>query len=92
MPIHIDGVAYVSAADLLQDLGIARQTLWRWRKARKIPPGRRYRGRDVVFTKEEVEIIREYANRLEPAEPALGVSDVDQMSLFNTRPQKRNVS
>ena len=92
MPIHIDGVAYFSAADILQDLGVARQTLWRWRKARKIPQGRRYRDRQVVFTKEEVEIIREYANRLEPADAALGVSDVDQMRLFNARSEKRNVS
>jgi predicted DNA-binding transcriptional regulator AlpA len=91
MPIHIDGVAYFSAVDIQQELGVARQTLWRWRKARKIPQGRRYRDRQVVFTKEEVEIIREYANRLEPAETGLA-SGSDQMILFNSRTQKRNVS
>jgi predicted DNA-binding transcriptional regulator AlpA len=91
MPIQIDGVAYFSAADIQRDLGVTRQTLWRWRKARKIPQGRRYRDRQVLFTKEEVDVIHEYANRLEPADAALG-SDADQMSLFNARSQKRNVS
>lgn len=68
MPIEIEGVTYFSAADIHREIGITRQTLWRWRKAREIPQGRRYRGRKVVFTKQEIKAIREYANRLEPAE------------------------
>jgi predicted DNA-binding transcriptional regulator AlpA len=68
MPIKIQGVPYFSASDIQQDLGVARQTLWRWRKTRKIPQGCRYRDRQVVFTKEQVDAIREYANRLQPAE------------------------
>ncbi len=70
MPVEIEGVAYFNAADIHRDLGVARQTLWRWRKAGKIPAGRRYRDSQVVFTEQEVRAIREYSNRLEPAEIA----------------------
>jgi predicted DNA-binding transcriptional regulator AlpA len=86
MSIEIQGVAYFSATDIYRDLGIVRQTLWRWRRARTIPQGRRYRGRQIVFTKEEVEEIRQFANRLEPAE----LSDTDQLKLFNSTSVKRS--
>lgn len=66
MAIEIEGVRYYSATDVHEELGIARQTLWRWRKASKIPQGRLYRGYQVVFTAEEMAQIREFANRLEP--------------------------
>jgi hypothetical protein len=85
--VRIKKVDYYSAADIQQEIGVVRQTLWRWRKAKKILLGRLYRGRQVVFTKQEVEAIREYANRLEPAGP----SDSDQMKLFTNLP-KRGVS
>lgn len=68
MAIEISGVPYFNAADIQRDLGVARQTLWRWRKAGKIPQGRRYRDRQVVFTEQEVQAIREYSDRLEPAD------------------------
>ena len=85
--MQIKKIDYFSAADIQQEIGVVRQTLWRWRKAKKIPQGRLYRGRQVVFTKQEVEAIREYADRLEPAEPG----DSDQMKLFTNSP-KRQVS
>jgi predicted DNA-binding transcriptional regulator AlpA len=66
MSIQVEGVTYFSVADIQRDLGIPRQTIWRWRKARHIPQGRLYRGKQLVFTKDEVEEIRKYANRLEP--------------------------
>jgi predicted site-specific integrase-resolvase len=68
MPIHVEGVEYLMAADIHRELGVPRQTLWRWRKAGKVPPGRRYRDRQILFTREEVAAIRDYSNRLEPAE------------------------
>jgi predicted DNA-binding transcriptional regulator AlpA len=68
MSIEIEGVEYFTAADIQRDVGIVRQTLWRWRTARKIPQGRRYRDKTIVFTRAEVEAIREYSNRLEPAD------------------------
>ena len=49
MPLEIDGVTYYTAADIHRNVGVARQTLWRWRKTRKIRQGRRYRDRQVLF-------------------------------------------
>jgi predicted DNA-binding transcriptional regulator AlpA len=83
MPILIDRVEYFTASDIQRDLGVARQTLWRWRKGGKIPRGRRYRGRQVVFTREEVDAIRDYSNRLEPVESVVN----DQLKLFKTTPR-----
>ncbi len=68
MAIQIEDVTYFTAGDIQRDLGIVRQTLWRWRRDRFIPQGRRYRGRQIVFTKQEVGLIRKFANRLEPVD------------------------
>lgn len=68
MPIEIEGVEYFTAADIQREVGVVRQTLWRWRRARVIPQGLRYRNKAIVFTRAEVEAIREYSNRLEPAD------------------------
>jgi predicted DNA-binding transcriptional regulator AlpA len=84
MPLRIEGITYFTAADIQREIGVARQTLWRWRKSGNIPRGRRYRDRQVVFTKDEVAKIREYANRLEPTEPA----DADQLKLFHANSPK----
>jgi transposase-like protein len=85
MSIEIEGTRYYSAADIHRDLGVARQTLWRWRKDAKIPRGRRYRDRKVLFTEHEMEAIREYANRLEPVE----LANSGQMKLFNANSRRR---
>lgn len=68
MPIEIESVEYFTAADIQREVGVVRQTLWRWRRARVIPQGLRYRNKAIVFTRDEVDAIREYANRLEPAD------------------------
>lgn len=68
MAIQIEDVTYFTAGDIHHDLGIVRQTLWRWRRDGLIPQGRRYRGRQIVFTKQEVGLIRKFANRLEPVD------------------------
>jgi transposase-like protein len=62
----IDGTTYFSAAHVARAAGVTRQTLWRWRQEGKVPAGRKYRDKQVVFTKDESELIREYAHRLEP--------------------------
>jgi predicted DNA-binding transcriptional regulator AlpA len=84
MPILIDRTEYFTASDIHRDLGVARQTLWRWRKGGKIPQGRRYRDRQVVFTRQEVDAIREYSNRLEPVESTRS----DQLKLFRAYSSK----
>ena len=66
MAIEIDGVSYFSPTDLITELGVSRQTLWRWRQEGKIPAGNRFRNRMVLFTTLEAETIRDYANRIEP--------------------------
>jgi hypothetical protein len=81
MPLEIDGVRYFFAADIAEDVGVSRQTLWRWRRTGKVPAGRRYRDKQVLFTQTEFEQIREYANRIEPLEGGEGT----QLGLFNGR-------
>jgi hypothetical protein len=82
MSVLIDGTKYYSAAEIAKELGISRSTFWRWRllSEENLPAGRRYRGgKMVLFTEEEVGVIREFANRLEPIERA----NRNQMKLFN---------
>ncbi len=80
--MQIAGITYVSAAALQKELRISRQTLWRWRQEAKVPAGYRFRNRQILFTAAEVETIREFANRLEPAEAGAG-STRRQLRLFN---------
>jgi predicted DNA-binding transcriptional regulator AlpA len=81
MPTQIDGVPYFSAAELVDELGISRQTLWRWRQEGHVPMGYRFRDRQILFTADEAEVIRRYAFRLQPAD----TSAPRQLSLFERR-------
>ena len=76
--LWIDGSEYFSATQIVETTGISRQTLWRWRQEGKVPAGHRFRDKLLVFTAEELEQIRQYANRVEPIEGA----DHSQMGLF----------
>jgi len=69
MPLEVDGVTYYSASQVARAVGVSRQSLWRWRLDGKVPLGRKYRDRQVVFTTRELEQVKEYAHRLEPTEP-----------------------
>ena len=77
--LEIDGDIYLSTTEVVERLGISRQTLWRWRQEEKIPPGHRYRGRLVLFSAAEVGAIESFANRLEPIHAN---GDVRQLGLF----------
>jgi predicted DNA-binding transcriptional regulator AlpA len=80
MPVLIDGVRYFSAIEIVKELGVSRSTFWRWRSRGEIPNGRRYRrGKMVLFTDEEFEAVRDFANHLEPVQG----TNRDQMKLFN---------
>ena len=78
MPITIQGRSYLTASDVLARIPVTRQTLWRWRQEGKIPAGYRYRGKQVLFSPEEVAVIEAYANRIEPIEP----NGTRQLGLF----------
>jgi len=83
MPVQIQGEQYYTNSEVADELKVSRQTLWRWRDKRSIPAGMRYRTRQVLFTAEEVEEIRLFANRLEPIE--LGSATARQLGLFSRR-------
>lgn len=68
MPVEVGGQQFFTNNEVSEQLSVSRQTLWRWREKGRIPPGVRYRTRQVLFTADEVMAIREYANKLEPIE------------------------
>ena len=78
---RINGIEYFTVPEILRELRIARQTLWRWRQQGKIPPGHRYRDRNLLYTLDEVEEIRQFANRVED----IGLANKNQLRLFNLK-------
>ena len=79
MPQEIDGVMYLHATELAEEIGVSRQTIWRWRREGKIPPGNRFRGRQVLFSPSEIDAVREFAFGVEPIFES---EDEEQISLF----------
>ena len=79
MFLEIAGTRYFAAKELLGELDISRQTLWRWRREGRIPTGHRFRDGKVVFTQEEADEVRQYANRIEPIDEA----ERNQLGLFS---------
>jgi hypothetical protein len=76
--LRIDGSDYFSVAQTLKSAGISRQTLWRWRQEGRVPAGHRFRDKQILFTADELEQIRQYANRVEP----IGNDPRSQLNLF----------
>lgn len=79
MPIYIEGAEYVTAQEVAEEVNVSRQTVWRWRRAGKIPPGYRYRNGQLLFTRRELAAIRRFANRLQPSDAA----DAGQIMIFD---------
>ena len=75
-------VDFFTANDVAKNVDISRQTLWRWRKDRKILAGYRLRNRQLLFSRAELEAIREYALSIEPIEFEREGDDRDQLKLF----------
>ncbi len=76
--VTVEGVSYVPATDLARELGVTRQTVWRWRTEGKIPAGSRFRNGRILFSPTEVEAIRRFSQQLEPLDDAVS----DQLALF----------
>ena len=87
MPVEVQGQVYYTNSEVSEELGVSRQTLWRWREKGSIPTGLRYRTRQVLFKREEVDAIRQFANRLTPIELGTGTR---QLPLFRQRSQQEN--
>jgi len=68
MPVEVHGKRYLQATEVAKEVGVTRQTLWRWRRDGTIPLGRKYRGRQIIYTANEIELIREFAERIEPVD------------------------
>ncbi len=79
MPIQVEGTEYITAQEAAEAVDVSRQTIWRWRKNRKIPAGYRYRNGQLLFSRDEFVAIRRYANRLQPSEAA----DAGQTTIFD---------
>ena len=78
--LRIDGSDYFSVAQILKSTGVSRQTLWRWRQEGKVPAGHLFRDKQILFTADEFEQIRHYANRVEP----IGNDPRSQLNLFKS--------
>ena len=65
MPVLVSGTPFYTVSEVAEIAGVSRQSLWRWRRADLVPSGRRYRGRELLYTREEIEAVYAHAHRLE---------------------------
>jgi len=79
MTKEIAGVQYYSTTFVLAEVGISRQTLWRWRREQLVPKGHRFRNGQLLFTRSEYQKILEHANHIEPS--SFGNSSLDTLEL-----------
>ena len=79
MTVQIDGIVYYTAHEVTVALKITRQTLWRWRTEGKIPQGHRHRGHRILFSRDDLNEIIQYAHHIEP----IGISRSAQLKLFD---------
>lgn len=65
MPLTVDAITYYTMKDAVDLLSITRQTLWRWRREGKVPQGRLFRRRRLLFSQSEFGQIEAFANKME---------------------------
>lgn len=80
MPVEHAGTAFYTLGEVARHTQRSRQTIWRWKRAGKIPPGRRYRDRELLFSWEELEAIYAYAHRTTSEEASATLKN--QLELF----------
>lgn len=73
--VLVAGRPFFSAADVARNLGISRQTLWRWRSAGLVPQGHRHRTGAILFDQAELDAICAYATQLTPLEASRVAKD-----------------
>ena len=76
--LNLDGTEYYTTVSVMKEVGISRQTLWRWRQKGHIPRGHRFRDGRLLFTSMELERIKEFANNIEAGD----TNGTEQGSLF----------
>lgn len=81
MPIERAGTVYYTLTEVTERVGCSRTSIWRWKKEEKIPQGRRYRDRELLFTRAEIEAVFAHAHRLTPDEAAAAMKDQLKLQL-----------
>ncbi len=64
MPTKIEETEYYSLQEIAEMVAVSRQTLWRWRQEGKMPHGRSFRGRSLLFSESEVTLIKQRAHEM----------------------------
>lgn len=77
-PIEIAGRRYYTANQVAEALGVDRSTFYRWRMKNRVPQGQEFRDGRRLFSEEELEEAREFANQMGSA----GTGRRDQLKLF----------
>lgn len=58
MAVEIEGDRYYSLQEVAELVNVSRQTLWRWRQEGSVPLGRSLRGRQLLFSEFELNLIQ----------------------------------
>lgn len=81
MPIERAGTHYYTLTEVKEFVACSRTSLWRWKREDKIPQGRRYRDRELLFTREEMQAIYAHAHRLTSDEAAAELKNQLKLAL-----------
>ena len=51
---------YLIFKEVVDIVGVSIQTFWKWRRTSNIPIGSKYHGKQVLYTVDEIELIRKF--------------------------------